>query len=132
MKVVEQARLVEDLRLGRVEVLRLAAVERSSAESDERAGLGVNRNDETIAEAVVKARLFFSRRDEPGLLEFLLAMFSGEPSQDVVPRVGRVSESVLGDDFLRYAALLQISRCRVVRKSQRLMKRLGRVIDRFE
>ena len=55
MQVVQEPRFVEDLRLRRVEVLRIAAVERASAESDQRAALVVNRNHQPVAEAIVVA-----------------------------------------------------------------------------
>src|SRR6185503_6758883 len=104
VEVVEQARFDEELRLGGVQIFRLAAVERASSESDQRAGVGVDRNDQAVSESIVVAALFFSRRDQADGLEPLLAVLLAEAAEDVVPGVGREAEAVFLDDLFGDAA----------------------------
>ena len=59
-------------------------------------------------------------------------MLPRQPREDVVPRIGRVSEAVFVDDLLRHGAFVEIALRRVVAPSQRLMKRLGRLVHDFE
>src|SRR5439155_26879389 len=65
-------------------------------------------------------------------LTFVIAGLLSEASKYVVPRFGRVSESVFVDDLFRHFAIAQIFLRRVFPPAERLMKSLGRIVDHFE
>src|SRR5207249_1042495 len=120
------------IRLRRVEIFRIGAVERTSAESDQRARLSVNRNHQAIAKPIVVAGPALARHHQTRELERLLAMFASEASEDVVPRVGRISEAVFFDDVFADSAVVEIFPRRIVGKSEGLMKSFGGFVDDFE
>src|SRR5262249_20824285 len=98
VQAVELASLVEERRLGRVEVLRLARVDDASAEGDHAAARIANREHHAVAEAVVvtltlPAGAAFAFDDETGVDEALaLGIAAAETTQHLVPRVGGVAD----------------------------------------
>ena len=66
VQAVELAPLVEQLRLGRVQVLRFAGVEHAPAEGDRPAARVADRKHHAVAEAVVEARRCARVRRPPG------------------------------------------------------------------
>ena len=132
MQVIEKTRFVEQLRLGRIQILRIATVERTSAKSDQRSRLAVDGDHEAVSKPIVVPRSTLSRHHQTRQLERLLTMLARQPGQDVVPGVGGIAESVLLDDLLPNAAVIEVSPRRVVRKSERLMECLRGLVDDFE
>src|SRR5690606_25896429 len=95
---VEFAALVEQRRLGRIEVLRLALADHAPAEGDHAPARIADREHQPVAEAVVMAfavadlpALAFD--DEPEFGELAdLAGIAPEAAQHVVPGIGRKTE----------------------------------------
>ena len=92
----------------------------------------MNRNHEPIAKPIVVTGPAFARHHQTRELERLLAMFASEPSEHVVPRVGRISEAVFFDDVFGDFAIVEILPRRIVGKSEGLMKSFGGFVNDFE
>ncbi len=93
-EAVEEALLLEDRRLRRVQVLGLAVrPERPPAESDRAAPLIAQDEEKTVAETVVRARLpVLSRLEEAGLDEQALGIGGQERPRERVPGVRRAAQ----------------------------------------
>src|SRR5207237_6160762 len=114
---IELAALLEERRLGRIEVLGLAFADDAAAESDHVAARVEDRKHDALAKAVVTARLLLRALgglaidDEPGVLE-LARRIVGEHRREVLPSLGRVADAVAGGDLARDAAALEVIDCR--------------------
>jgi hypothetical protein len=100
IQAVELAALMEQRRLGRIEVLRLAAVDHAAAEADDPAARVADREHHAIAEAVVE-RVLARRRslapdDEAGREQRALRLLGcAEAAQHLLPGVRRIADAKL-------------------------------------
>ena len=118
-QAVELAALDEHRRLGRVQVLRLAAVEHPAAEADHRALHRADRKHDPVAEAVValagagasspsaSASLAALGDDQAAFLEQRIVV-AREDARQAAPAFGRVAEAEAGGDLAAQAAALQV------------------------
>ena len=106
--VVERAALVEERRVGGVEVFGLALAEDAAAEGDDPAARVADRDHQPAAEAVVAVLARLLGLDEhAGLDELVLAeLFEG--ALEGVAAVGRETDAEAGDRRLVDAAALEI------------------------
>src|SRR5262245_1337216 len=117
VQAVELASLVEERRLGRVQVLRLAGVDDASTEGDDAAARIANRKHHAVAEAVVVALTLpagaaLAFDDETGIAETLaLGIAAAETTQHLVPGVGGVADREALAGSGREAALRQVLAC---------------------
>ena len=106
---------MKELGLGRVQVLRLAAVEHPSAEAD-RAPAGVaDREHDPVAEPVVEAGRLAARRvglaldDQSGAQQDLpLVVGRAVPVEQPIPSRRREADAEALDDVVRQAALRKV------------------------
>ena len=87
-QAVERPALLVDGRLGRVQVLGLAAVERARAEGHDLPALVEDREDRAVAEAVVVPALVLPLEDQAGLEEERRRELLSQRAEQVVPRIG--------------------------------------------
>ena len=108
VEAVEDAALRVDGRLGRVQVLGLAAVEAARAERDHLARLVQDREDRAVAEAVVVAFLALALEHEAGLQQQRRSELAAQRAEQVVPGVARGAGADLLERLLLEAAAEQV------------------------
>src|SRR5262244_2552260 len=109
-EAVEEALLLEDRRLRRIEVFRLGVSgERPAAESDRPAAFVAHDEDQAVAEAIVGSGFpLRPGRQEPGFEEQALRVGGDERAGERVPGVGRIAETEASGHFRGNAAVLEI------------------------
>ena len=109
-QAIELAALDEDRRLGRVQVLRLAAVEHAAAEADDLALDRADRKHDAIAEAVVALLLgpFVALHDDHAALGQQRIVVAREHAGQAAPARRRVAQAEALGDLAAQAAALEV------------------------
>ena len=122
----EQPPLVEDQRLGRVQILRLAVPQDAPAERHDAPACIADRNDHAVAKAVVMALAFPALRGQPALFQkrrLHAALLEGDGK--LVPGRRRTADAERLDRLLADAAPCEVGfrRLAVARLGQTVVKK---------
>ena len=122
----EQTSLVEDQRLGRIQIFRLAVSQDASAERHHAPSRVADRDDHAIAKAVVMTRALLPLRRQAALFKERsrhAALLEGDG--ELVPRGRRIADAESLDDALADAAPREVGlrRLAVMRLGQTVVKK---------
>src|SRR5690606_38497985 len=117
VQAVENGALVEDRRLGRIEIFRLVtAGEYTSTERDHATAHLGHREHQPVAETVVRLAASLALLDQPRIQQHVIldTVLMGRAAQRL-PVVGRIADAEPLDGILTDLALLQVAQCMLAR-----------------